>query len=222
MRVLFPLLLLAVNLLASVINIGTVTITIPQHKELIALELKSKQFSLLESTTPNTNRLLYCIGLPKELEKANKGEVVDLSRYMLIQTLRQTEHTAISPSQFKELSNTMIMEINAGMEKIDFNEFGNAIESNLEQQQGINSKIEFGKPKLVDVPEYKDNQVVFTMIMKLKLNDAERTLVCCASSFIVRSKLVYLYTYSIYKDSKDIEWVNETNNTFVKKLREVN
>ena len=116
----------------------------------------------------------------------------------------------------------MIQDINAGMEKFDFNELGNAIESSLEQQQGINSKIEFGKPKLVDAPEFKDNQVIFTMIMKIKLNNAERTLVCCASSFIVKAKLVYFYTYSSYKDSNDIDWVKETNNTFVKKLRKAN
>jgi hypothetical protein len=180
-----------------VVNVGTTAIAIPQHQELTALDMKSKQFSILESTTPNTNRLLYCIGLLKEIKKANKGEVVDLTRYMLIQTLRQVEHTAISQSQFKELSNTMIREINAGMEKFDFNEFGSAIESNLEQQEGSNRNIEFDKPKLVDTPEYRDNQVIFTMIMKLKLNDSERTLVCCASSFIVKSKLIYLYTYMI-------------------------
>ena len=207
---LFPWILLATD-----IPVGDKVIRVPESPTHQMIGRQTRQFSLMESTTPASNRLIY-LSAPNEIAmKSNKNIVMDLDDYHLIQSYRQSEFLDLTFEQFHAGKQAMLEGIKQALTPMSMTELEEEVNKTLAEQQFNSAKVKFGNPRLLGDPEITDKWLRFTLLSEIEVDNASILIACQATTTIIKNRLVYIYSYCQYKGSESLPHLNKLHSEFV-------
>lgn len=159
---------------------------------------------LAEPLATASNRLVAAFLLPDEL-KAMLTTKTSLTRYALVEVLRQAEFADVSPDFFKQVSNSMA------------DQFGARLNATLEDQQkevdlklkalGNQSKVTIEKPTMLGTLFSKADAIGYGAVMPVSVDGKTATIAMCMTILRVRQRLLFLYTYARYTDEESVKSV---------------
>ena len=157
---------------------------------------------LAEPFAPASNRLVAAFLLPEEL-KAMLTTKTSLTRYALVEVLRQAEFADVSPAFFKQVSDSMA------------EQFGAKLNATLEDQQkeidlklkalGNQSSVTLEKPTMLGTLFSKVDAIGYGAVMPATVDGKTVTVAMCMTTLRVRQRLLFLYTYSRYTDDESVK-----------------
>jgi hypothetical protein len=176
---------------------------------------------LLEPLSPTQNRLIAAFLLPADLDTLRSGSTATLNRYALVEVLRQAEFADVTPEMFKQVSDAF------------GTQFGAAVDANLKDNQDeINrrlkalhsaaSEVTLDKPVQLGALFTKPDACAFGMVMSMTSGGKARKEVVGVIAMRVRSRLVFLYTYTEFKDDSSVQWIRTTDEQWADAILQAN
>lgn len=176
---------------------------------------------LLEPLAPTQNRLIAAFLLPADLDTLRSGSTAILNRYALVEVLRQAEFADVSPEMFKQVSDGL------------GTQFGGSVDANLKDNQDeINRRLKALHPATSDVILDKPVQLgalftkpdacAFGMVMSMTSGGKARKLAVGVIAMRVRSRLLFLYTYTEFKDDSSVQWLRTTDEQWANAILQAN
>lgn len=212
-----------------VVQVGGKTIDIPAPAGFHEIsELSPETMRLVEKAVPPDNRLLAAFVSEGDLERIMKGEVPEYRRYMMVQVFRKFEQMTISGSQFAQFADK------ARREQGTLSEESKAKTQRLVNQAGreilegydLAADIRIGEPVSLGVFVDKSDTIAYATLTKYQVATEESkqdVVLASAGCFVnVKSKILYLYIFGRYDDSKDLEWVRTTSGQWADQILRAN
>lgn len=203
----------APSVVARLVNIGGISLTIPVPTGFAdpapsAPELRA----LAEQMTPPTNRLLVNFVLISDLRRHSSGQDADLDRYLFAQTARFAEDQLVSKANFSKLKSSMRQKKDEQTDRnvLKVNKLLAQMSKEESHKHGTAISLELGEVVPLGIIAETDSSLILGYLSRVavrrgKLEDV-RTMITILSAVAVKSKIVFLYTYSTFRSPKDIEW----------------
>jgi hypothetical protein len=175
-----------------------------------------------ERLTPPGNRLLALLIPRADMALARTGQPPSMQRYMMVQTLRQTENQTLTESDFE------------GVRKLLREQYQGLLKSATPAVQGLldNSAREIGRDAGVDglqlkVGDMQGLEVFDERPWSISLLAATRYAVQVGeqtqevpmavgiTTALVRGKVVYFYAYALFQASDDLDWVRSVTRAWL-------
>ena len=199
------------------VSVGGTPIALPVPRGFAEVPASLPELMRLgEQITPPANRLLAHLVTPEDMKVLAQRKSASFDRYFLVQTARQFEGRAMSQQEFAEVRALMKTQQAELFSKLGpkMAEFARDIEKNLSRESGRALKLNLGD--IVPLGVYGDSasSITFGAMVMVRLREGaeidERTVINVSSIVLVRSKLLFLYTYARLVDGKDVEWARRT------------
>ena len=196
-----------------VVSIGEVSLFIPapdgfRDPSLPAPHLRQGA----ELATPPGNRFLVNFVQEEELRETLNGKNITLSRYFLAQTLRGTENQSVTELEFEKLRMTLWQRDAENLKALGprINQLMEQVSQDLNRQSGSSIKLEVGDVVPLGVTSETESMSVLGYLSRVSLrqagSDDSLALVNMSAVVLVKAKVLFLYTYSIFRGREDIEW----------------
>lgn len=200
------------------VKVGGISINVPAPSSGFE-EVGYDKREFLEIAVPPNNRLLSAFLTEEDIKKFGTEELDYLSRYMMLQVARGAEYMSCGPEDFKIVVESMSDAMNQGMQNtID--------EANTEISRRLKAlnvdEIRIDKPEMLGKIFSITDATAFAMIMSVKENTRTTKMICGLCTLRVKSKLIFAYVYSEYKDEDSVNWVCKTTENWAKALLNAN
>ena len=201
------------------VNIGTTRIILPAPHGFSDPSGLSKNMEFAaEAMTPPSNRLLKFFIPDKDLGKISSDKSPTLNRYFVVQTMRKLDSANVSDSDFFKLRESL-----KSQQKNLFDQSQIKIKNNADiASKKIGEK--FGDPTFLlkigevlplGVFHVTNSSLGFSAITKnsFVVNGVskETPIVMSAIISLLKGKLIYLYTYSVFKSNADTDWTQSAS-----------
>ncbi|MDA3959504.1 MAG: hypothetical protein PF961_01850 [Planctomycetota bacterium] len=221
-RILIALILTANWLICAEIQVGSAVIMTPDLAGQTGITSNTRQFSIQESSTPATNRLLYLSAPTALADQANSGTLVDLDNFHVIQSFRQAEHMDISAEMFKGLTQQIAGGMTEALDEISMEDLQQTLDAQLKAQQGIDSPIKLGKPRLVGDIDQTGGKVSALMLIDVAINDEPKVFACRFTILTLRQRFIYVYSYKSVSGADSLAAVGKQHEDFLAALHQAN
>lgn len=210
---LFPLIciflsiVLGAQALAVEVKIGEVAIEIPlpggfERADGVSPALDEKWLGL----APLSNRLLATFAMSSDLKFLKQAKPKTFRRYMIAQTLKESENTEITAAEFE----TIILALAKQFED-DGSSLAQSTEAVNEEWASRAIKAKAGDAQSLGILHRSKRSIDFGIMQKSQVGEAAATTMISANSMVlVRGKVVYLYVYSEFESPEDIVWARKT------------
>jgi len=184
-------------------------------------EIGSDYRVLMESTVPDTNRLLAAFLSAEDSANIRSGTSKTFSRYALVENLRRAEFIDIDADTFKQVSDGTAQQfgtvLNASMK--DYEE---ELNHKLKAMRGTDTTMTLDKPMLLGVFFSKPNACSFGMIDSISSAVSSVKMVAGITILRVQNRLIYAYFFSAYKDEDSVQWVRKTSEQWADAILKAN
>lgn len=228
MRLFIVLLLLLISnySFAESIDIGDKKVEFPNVNGYSTIDNNTKQFNIIESSTPDNRRLLF-VYVPSEVaSEINKGKVLKFDNYILCKSHRQSESKNITKKQFRPRASKMVKSFNQTWETIDYDEIARLIRNTIKQQQNVDIEIDFGKPKLLKKAKFENDIVSLIILSNLEIaagdTDVSAIMIVKYYTTIIKGKTIYIGVYRILDSKNDLMAVDNLGDKFMSELLKIN
>ena len=167
-----------------------------------------------ERMTPASNRLLAIFMSQADIDSALAGVQPAMARYFMAQTLRQTESSQISTSEFDQVKTLLRQQYQTLL-----NEMGPKVQGELDRaareigrDAGQDTLVlKAGELKGLEVFDERAGSISLLAATRYKVQVGERSeeipMAMGITTAVIKGKLVYFYAYSVFRSSADLEWV---------------
>lgn len=173
-------------------------------------EIGPKYRVAMQNAVPSGNRLIAVYLLPQDSENLRIGLPTTLSQYALVETLRLTEFTEVTPANFTVLCRDMAQQ------------FGTVFDNSLKDPEvQINNKLKEIKGGLGSLPlgntiplgEFfsKTDACSFGVVSPASVAGTPVRMVTGFTALRVRNRLIYTYLNSTYNNDSTIQEVRKTS-----------
>ena len=196
------------------VEVGGSKIQLPAPKgftEVSTLHPPSRQ--LAETLTPPSNRLLTIYMEQADIDAVNNGQSASWSRYMMVQTDRQSEGFTISAPDFAQVREVLTSQQGMLLENVksQVNGYFESIETGGDPK----SKIQVGNLLPLGVFTDENRRHASESLAKYSLTDQTRDegyLVSGATNVLhVGNRIVFAYVYATYESEDDRQWVRQVS-----------
>jgi hypothetical protein len=176
---------------------------------------------LLESSVPNTNRLLAAFTTAEDSANVRSGVSKSFSHYALVENLRRAEFVDLDPDTFKQISDEMAVQLGA-----QFNASNRDLEEELNRKlkamRGSDLTVTLDKPIQLGALFSKPNACGFGIIQPISAAGTSVKMVAGVTLLRVQNRLLYAFLYSAYKDEDSIQWVRKTSEQWADAILKAN
>lgn len=204
------------------IHVGEVAISVPACDSHRAIRSNTQQFSFMESSTPPSNRLLYLEAPIDQAEAANRGELIDLNNYLVIQSFRPAEHVPLDFDEFTQFADQTSATIKTALEPASMDQIAEMVNRQMKAQQGVDLDFQLGEARLVGEPRIVNESLSFSMVIPMEVSGDHLLIACSVKMLIIKRRLLYFYAYMALDEPVRMAQVEELNANFVKRVRAVN
>lgn len=200
------------------LEIGNVEAALPIPEGFVVADnLPAEKLAVLESMTPDSNRLLAFL-IPKEslhLMQSTAGSPI--SRYAIVQTIRATEHTTATQAEFQQL---VVAPIKESWSSADSAE--TATLDKLRQEVSEQSGVELVGFRHVGFVLDQEDALSQAAVVKLVANEGRAPTLATFSYLRVRGKVLFVFLYSSFRGPEDLEWLYEKTSSWVEDILRLN
>ena len=167
-----------------------------------------------ERMTPATNRLLAIFMSQADLDSALAGVQPAMARYFMAQTLRQTESSQLSASDFDQVKTLLRQQYQSLL-----SELGPKVQGELDRaarefgrDAGQDTLVlKAGELKGLEVFDERAGSISLLAATQYRVQVGERSeeipMAMGITTAVIKGKLVYFYAYSVYRSAADLDWV---------------
>lgn len=214
----------------ATIHIGGKAVYLPAPTEFYSIgELFPDIMRGIEETmVPPQNRLLEVFVSESDLGQLMIGQTPDLERYMLVQVYKPTESIDLSTSQFSQFAREFKHQQDSFLSGVrdQISDLLDQTSDKRSEDYGVESQITMGEQVSLGVFTEADNSIGVANLTKYNVStDNQQTdhVVAGSSVFVhVQNRLIYVYVYSIYQGSGDLDWVRSTSSDWIHKISAAN
>ena len=200
----------------AVVSVGEVSLFIPapdgfRNPSPSAPHLRQSA----ELTTPPGNRFLVNFVQEEDLRETLDGKNVTFSRYFLAQTLREAENQSVPEQEFEKLRVTLWQRDAEHLKTLGprINQLMEQASKDLSRKTGSSIKLEIGDVVPLGVISETESMSILGYLSRISLRQAgsedSLALVNMSAVVLVKAKVLFLYTYSIFRGPEDIEWAKQ-------------
>jgi hypothetical protein len=213
-----------------VINVGGVNLSLPTPPDFTEPStLAPTVRNLGETFTPAGNRLLAIFVSNNDAQLAKAGKEMEMTRYFMVQTLRQTENKPVSKSDFEKIKTilkTQQQNLLAKAKKEITPAINNATK-NLSQDTGDPTlSLKLGEVLPLEVIQEENDAFTLIMLTKNAVTKrgviTEMPMIGASTTLLSKGKLVYFYAFSQYRSKDDKEWARKATINWIKQFRAAN
>jgi len=200
----------------AVVSVGEVSLFIPApdgFRDPLPSAPRLRQGA--EFTTPPGNRFLVNFVQEEDLRETLDGKDVRFNRYFLAQTLRGAEYQSVPEPEFEKLRMTLWQRDAEHLKKLGprINQLAEQTAKDLSRESGSSIKLEIGDFVPLGVTSETESMSILGYLSRISLRQAgteeSLTLVNMSAVVLVKAKVLFLYTYSIFRGPEDIEWAKQ-------------
>ena len=175
---------------------------------------------MAEEATPPTNRLLGQFARRSDLKARSQGKLASFNRYFLAQTLRKIEDRIFSAADFAQLRSATKKQQAEILGKLEprLADVTRDLEKRRSADTGSAVSLKIGDVVPLGIYQDAESFVSFGAMSRIQYQGGgsadDRTVVNVASIMTVKGKILFLYTYARYTDSKDVEWARHASATW--------
>lgn len=208
------------------VTVGDTQVSLPDIAGYSRVSQDVRQFGILESLTPETNRLICVYARPDDADRINAGAVLDLTDYILVQSFRNTEFTRISPEEMKANAGQIVDSVNSTVEAMDVDALMAETSDRLLKQHNLEAVLDMERPILLQKAEVDGQSVAFTLLSKVSVQSGpevtSHTMLARCLILSVRGKVMYIYVYRRYTSIEDVGWAVSLGDRVREELLQVN
>jgi hypothetical protein len=176
---------------------------------------------ILEPLAPTQNRLIAAFLLPADLDTIRTGSTAFPNRYALVEVLRQAEFADVSPEMFKEVSDAFGTQFGAAVDS-SVKDNQDEINRRLKALHSSASEVTLDKPVQLGALFTKPDACAFGMVMSMTSGGKTKKLAVGVLAMRVRSRLLFMYTYTEFKDDSSVQWIRTTDEQWADAILQAN
>jgi hypothetical protein len=184
-------------------------------------EIGSDYRVLMDSTVPDTNRLLAAFLSAEDSENLRSRISKGFNRYALAENLRRAEFIDIDADTFKQVSDGMAQQFGAVL-NASTKDQEEELNRKLKAMRGTDTTMTLDKPMQLGVFFSKTNACGFGIIQQISAADSSVKMVAGVMILRVQNRLIYAYVYSAYKDEDSVQWVRKTSEQWADAILKAN
>lgn len=201
------------------VEVGGISIVVPlPHQDFVRVGYENEELrEFFKALMPPSNRFLCAYVLRNELMRINAGDVISLSRSIVLQVYRDAEFYELTTDDFAYLVRDA--ENSLGSESV----MRDARAKVAEQLKTLGLEdIKIDHPVPFGVLFSIQNAWAFGMIVPVRYGT--ETLMMGSSSCLLRVKnrLLFAYVYSEYKGEETMEWLSATTENWARSILKEN
>lgn len=207
-------------------HVGAVPVSLRAPPGLLDPTSLGPAFGQLATTlTPPSNRLLAIYVTPEDFRAHKAGKKIVMDRYALLQTPRQAENLTVVAADFAQLKEVMKNQSAAQRAQVrDMAEhhIGNAV------SKAAGTPLTVSMTDINALGTFLESDTALGLLSATDVSAAAhgRTinypLVYATGVLRVKERLLFLYTYSVYRTPADLEWVKTTATAWSRRLQQAN
>jgi hypothetical protein len=160
-----------------------------------------------EQYVPKDSHLLAIFLLEKSLPAGDKGDVGDLSRYILVETERSYEEKYLSRSSFSRTKLELRMYVNSSTKK-SFDEVRAFLKKG-------DSGVDVAGMENTGWVDEGDRYITFGRLARFSDASGSRVVVSVSATVLVKGKALSLLVYTPFTSYDDVEWAEGVSNELV-------
>jgi hypothetical protein len=176
---------------------------------------------LLEPLAPTTNRLIAGFVMPADADAIRSSKKAALTRYALVEVLRRAEFTELSPSDFKQFTDTLGAQLGETV-NAHLKDSQDEINRRIKALGSASAEVTLDKPIQLGILFCKPDACASGMIMPITSNGTTKKMAAGLISMRLQSRLVFLYTYTEYKDESTIQDLRSMDERWVDAILQAN
>lgn len=176
---------------------------------------------LLESSVPNTNRLLAAFTTAEDSANVRSGVSKGFSDYALVENLRLAEFVDLDPDNFKQVSDSMAAQFGAELNASN-KDLEEELNRKLKAMRGTDLTLTLDKPIQLGALFSKPNACGFGIIQTISAAGTSVKMVAGVTVLRVQNRLLYAFLYSAYKDEDSVQWVRKTSEQWADAILKAN
>ena len=188
---------------------GLKSFTIPQPTSDL-VETGSDYRVILEPLAPTANRLIAGFVQPADLETLRSLGTAALGTYALAEVPRRAEFIDVSADQFKQISDSMATQFGASI-TATLKDQQDEINRRLKALHSSSGDITLDKPVQLGTLFSKPDACAYGMLMSVSSNGKTKKMVMGMTILRVQARVLFVYTYTEYKDDSTVQWVRTTD-----------
>ena len=213
----------------TTVTIGGSTVLIPAPPDAAdPQKLVPELRKMAELATAPPNRLLVSFVVDGDLQQILKGREIPIERYFMAQTPRHAEKDIMTRRDFDTVR-AVVREQQVEMLKSVKPDVSKWLE---ETSKGISG--EAGRPINLSLGEFvplgiladQEAMILFGILSQLSVGrggTSESKMIVNVSAIVhAREKVVFLYTYSLYRGEADIEWAKQVTREWAERFLKAN
>jgi hypothetical protein len=195
-------------------NIGGTMLSLPVPAGFVQVPPGHMLATFGERITAPGNRLLGYFVLENDLKRFGRSET-GFERYFMVQTNQAVEGRVIPPEDFVQLRNLLRTQQAELLKRLapKTAEIARDIGQNLTRDVGMQVQLQIGEIVPLGIYEEAADHITFGTMSKVQAQVAGRdsagTVLCVSTVARARGKLVFFYTYALYKGPADVEWAKQ-------------
>lgn len=182
-----------------------------------------------EAITPPTNRLLALFISEPDIKRVASGKSATLRRYFMAQTLRKLESTNVSARDFAKLREMFKQQQSDLLERNRSKTQQNldaALRQLVRKFRDPSLAVKVGEILPLGIFHDRDSSVGMVALAKYSFmidgKTEEIPMAMAMMAALVKGRVIYLYTYSVYKSNADFEWALSVSEQWVSTVASVN
>lgn len=211
---------------AATVQLGSRSLNIPNPEGFEPLTPVSPRYiQAAQAYLPASNRLVEAYAAPADAKALAQGQSATLARYFQLQAPRKAEGVVVSASEFADASK----EVEGGFEQTVKNsqplatqltEQGNA---EVKRMTESDPKIALSSIGYLGAFRREPWGLFFTIKSGLTAEGgANQIMVCGGALVLVNYQLLFMYSYSQYRDESDRRWVEQATSAWADAARAAN
>ncbi len=201
-------------------NVGAVPMLIPAPAEGF-VEAGPENAKTMDIMVVQQNRLLCAFLTPDDYSRMlspQRSQIMD--RYMMVEVQKASEDKEYSDADFKELGNVL---------RTQFGDLVNKTTQPTQDQlnerlKKLNSpEIKMDKPVPLGSMYSGPNAEAYGLVMDYSSADGSSRRMAMSAVFVkVKSRLIFVYIYSVYKDPATVDWLKQMSEQWSKSILAAN
>jgi len=199
--------------LAIDVDIGGEVISVPAPAGFTEVKAVSQDtFSMFEDLCPDQSRLLAVFVTQEDAGKLLRGDSVNLSEYMTVQSLKELENMTLAKYQFSELRDTLRKEYDSFFQQQKSSIDEAVAKSGNALSQRLTTEVEFNVNGIapLGVDTETASSITVSQLAKYDMSvsgeKVQHTVAGSATSLLVKGKVLYLNVFKTYEGQEDLDW----------------
>lgn len=211
-------------------NVGGINLSLPTPPEFTEPSALAPDVRHLgETLTPTGNRILAIFVSNNDAQLAIAGKEMEMIRYFMVQTLRQTENNTVSKGDFEKIKTilkTQQQRLLANAKKEATPVLNNAIKKLSQDENDPTLSLKVGEVLPLEVLQEENDSLTLVTLAKCAVTKrgviTEMPMLGASTTLLSKGKLVYFYAFSQYRSKDDKEWARKATMNWIKQFRAAN